>query len=82
MVAQRGGQVDRPGPGAPKTSADEGGKRGGIIALRQAKLLVTVPIDFWHPPAKQATVVPTWTWGTRELAHRCPRARRYVGDGG
>ena len=40
------------------------GKRGGIIALRQAKLLVTVPIDFWHPPAKQATVAPTWTWGT------------------
>jgi hypothetical protein len=29
------------------------GKRGGIVALRRAKLLVTVPIDFCTPPAKR-----------------------------
>jgi hypothetical protein len=55
MVAQRGGQVDRPGPGAPKTSADEGGQArrhrrpssGEAAGHRTDRLLAP------HPPSRR-----------------------------
>jgi len=58
------------------------GKRGGIVALLQAKLLVTVPIDFWHLTRQAGDCGADMDLGNPGAGSPLPLRSRYIGDGG